>query len=80
MSHNEAGRRADGKAQLAWLPAVDGFVVGSFKTPRHMAFVVSQLDSPAFRELAQILVDPVSHRLAGARRNNSPRCGDSRSE
>lgn len=57
---------ADGKVQLAWLPVIDGFVVGSFRAPRHVAFVVSQLDSPGFRQLAQVLADPVYDRLAGA--------------
>ena len=56
---------ADAQPHLEWLPTINGFNVVSFKTPEHVAFLVSSLDKQELGQMAQVLADPVYRRLTG---------------
>jgi hypothetical protein len=43
--------------QLSWLPPVKGLSMASFTTPGHVVYIVSDLPDPAFRQVAQSLVE-----------------------
>jgi anti-sigma factor RsiW len=43
--------------QLSWLPAVKGLSMASYRTPGHVVYIVSDLDDPAFRKVAQSLAE-----------------------
>jgi hypothetical protein len=42
--------------QLSWLPPVKGLSMASFTTPGHVVYIVSDLPDPAFRQVAESLV------------------------
>jgi len=43
--------------QLSWLPPVKGLSMASFTTPGHVVYIVSDLPDPAFRQVAESLVE-----------------------
>jgi Putative zinc-finger len=61
MTAGESSLAAAGAAaNLALLPANDGLSIASLHVPGHVVFVISDLQSAAFQQVAQSLAGPVS--------------------
>jgi hypothetical protein len=52
--------------QISWLPDVNGLAMASLHVPGHVVYVVSDLQNPAFRQVAESLADPLSKLAARA--------------
>ena len=60
MTRDDSARTAPsaGAQQLSWLPTTNGLSMGSYRTPGHVVYIVSDLEGQAFRQVAQSLAQP----------------------
>jgi hypothetical protein len=58
------GGASAGPQQLSWLPSANGLSMASYRTPGHVVYIVSDLEDPAFRQVAESLAQPPVAALA----------------
>lgn len=58
MTSDSSGAGSEpGMQQLSWLPSSDGLSMASYRTPGHIVYIVSDLQAPAFRQVAESLAE-----------------------